>query len=229
MCVPAALHATSPTSKNPYNHSAGDEIFHCTYLYRDNSSELLHCTTATASVPGLLLHFCKTPTRGGLQQTFTSRALLLLVLVTKVAQLKQSEDSLRDWSLKVQDMPFSHRFCQSDAMGSVTSVSYRIIFSSKSTQTLPHTSTSDIYNTQRGISIFPSTQIFLSVSENSCSSERDNFSSPVCIYPMGCSTPAYQLHIVWMLSWRCYCCPCVHRAYFSPAHSRSTAFPRWEN
>jgi len=48
--MPAALHATSPTSKKPYNHSAGEEIFHFTYLYRDISSELLHLHNGNNSV-----------------------------------------------------------------------------------------------------------------------------------------------------------------------------------
>lgn len=70
MCMPAALHATSPSSKKPYNHSAGDEIFHFIYLYRDISSELLCFHNSKNSVCHISSYFCKISARGEYQHTF---------------------------------------------------------------------------------------------------------------------------------------------------------------
>lgn len=67
-----------------------------------------------------------------------------------------------------------------------------VFFSFKSVKTPPHIPTSDIYDTQRGTSVFQSTQVFLSVGEIPCSSGRHSSSNPWWIHPVGCSSPANQ-------------------------------------
>lgn len=98
MCMPAALHATSPTSKKPYNHSTGDEIFHFTYLYRDISSELLHLHNGNNPMCQLCFYTSVRPQpEEHVSRHLTLRKSVSLVKITKRALVKlEAECALTD-------------------------------------------------------------------------------------------------------------------------------------
>lgn len=88
MCMPAALHATSPTSKKSYNNSAGDEIFHLTYLYSDISTERLHWHDGNNSMRQVCSYASVRPQpEEHFSRHLTPKTPVLLVEATKGAQL----------------------------------------------------------------------------------------------------------------------------------------------
>lgn len=178
MCMPAALHATSPTSKKSYNHPAGDEIFHFPYLYSDISTELLHWHDGNKSVHQVCSYASVRPQP---EEHFSRHLASKNLKVPKGAQLNpeiQCAFWTGVWRCRRNHL---HNGFVSEIQWerSVVFPIKLFFFSFKSVKTPQHIVTSGIFVMHRKISTFQSTTFFFSLaSKIPCFSGRHNSSDP---------------------------------------------------